>query len=434
MLKRIPLYAKIFLGMFLGIIWGIIAINTGGIQITLDWIKPWGSIFINSLKLIAIPLILVSLIKGIGGISDVSKLSRMGLKTLGLYVLSTIIAVSLGLILVNTLQPGKAFPTEVRENLLSKYQSKTGEFLSKAELTKKSQETEGPLYFIKELVPENIVSAASDNRNMLQVIFFALLFGIAMISVKNKPGVNSVKDFFEGLNEIILKIVDFIMKAAPFGVFALFAAIIVEIEKDNPGQVGSLFIALAGYCATVILGLGIMVFIVYPGLLSIFTKHKFINFLRGIFKAQMLAFSTSSSAATLPVTMDCAERNLGIKKEVSSFVLPIGATINMDGTSLYQGVAAVFIAQAFGMELTIIQQLTIILTATLASIGSAAVPSAGIIMLLIVLESIGVPAAGISLIFAVDRPLDMFRTTVNITGDSAVACVIDYTERKHNNI
>jgi Na+/H+-dicarboxylate symporter len=414
--------------MFLGIIWGIIAIKTGGIDITMDWIKPWGDIFINSLKLIAIPLIFVSLVKGIGGLSDISRLSRIGIKTLGLYLISTIIAISIGLVLVNTLQPGKAFPKEVRDNLLNKYEAKAFEVQSKAEIAKTAQESEGPLYFIKDLVPDNIINAASDNKNMLQIIFFALLFGIAMISVKNSNGVSTVNSFFEGLNHIILKIVDFIMTAAPFGVFALFAAIIVEIERDNPGQTGSLFVALAGYCGTVIIGLAAMVFLVYPGLLSIFSSYKYFSFLKGIFKAQMVAFSTSSSAATLPVTMDCAENNLKIKKEVSSFVLPIGATINMDGTSLYQGVAAVFIAQAFGMELTFIQQLTIILTATLASIGSAAVPSAGIIMLLIVLESIGVPAAGISLIFAVDRPLDMFRTTVNITGDCAVACVVNQSE------
>lgn len=430
MFKRVPLYAKIFLGMFLGLVWGILAINTGGIELTLDWIKPWGTIFINSLKLIAIPLILVSLIKGIGGISDISKLSRMGIKTLGLYLISTIIAISIGLVLVNTFQPGKAFPIEVRESLLHKYELQAGEFLSKAELQKKNQEQEGPLFFVRELIPENIVAAASDNKNMLQVIVFALLFGIALISVKNREGVKTVKNFFDGLNEIILKIVDFIMKAAPFGVFALFAAIIVEIEKDNPGHVFDLFVALAGYCGTVLFGLGLMVFLVYPGLLSFFTKHKYKSFLKGIFRAQMVAFSTSSSAATLPVTMNCAENNLGIRKEISSFVLPIGATVNMDGTSLYQGVAAVFIAQAFGMDLSIMQQLTIILAATLASIGSAAVPSAGIVMLIIVLESIGVPAAGISLIFAVDRPLDMFRTTVNITGDSAIACIIEATEKK----
>ena len=285
-----------------------------------------------------------------------------------------------------------------------------------------SVKEEGPLQFLVDIVPSNIVSSAANNRNMLQVIFFAILFGIAMVILPNEK-TTYVKGFFDGINDIILQIVDIIMLTAPYGVFALLAGLIVDF-----GGSSDLFIALGMYSFTVIIGLLFMIFIVYPTILRFFTKVKFIDFFKAISPAQMLAFSTSSSAATLPVTMERCEEHIGVSKEVSSFVLPLGATINMDGTSLYQAVAAVFIAEAFGYDLTLSAQLTIVLTATLASIGAAAVPGAGMVMLVIVLSAIGIEPEGIALIFAVDRILDMMRTVVNVTGDATVATVVASTE------
>jgi Na+/H+-dicarboxylate symporter len=269
-----------------------------------------------------------------------------------------------------------------------------------------------------DIVPDNIFHGLSDNVNMLQVIFFAILFGVAMI-LAPKEKVKPVKDFFDGANEIILKIVDIIMQFAPLGVFALLASLNIDL---------GLMKALGVYSLNVVLGLTLMIFVIYPIYLKLFTKQKYFTFLKGILPAQILAFSTSSSAATLPVTIDCAEKNLGVSEEVTSFVLPLGATINMDGTSIHQGVSAVFIAQAFAIDLDIGQQLTILITAVLASIGSAAVPGAGIIMLIIVLESVGLDPAGLALILAVDRPLDMLRTVVNVTGDTTVASIVSASE------
>lgn len=426
-MKKLPLYLYIIFGMLLGVGWGVFAIYNGLVDFTIDWIKPWGVIFMKLLKLIAVPLIFVSLVKGISSLTNISQLSKIGFRTIAFYIISTIIAVSIGLLLVNSFSPGKAFPEDVRTELLEKYKN---DIENKQEDVIK-EKNKGPLRFFVDLVPENIVDAASENRRMLEVIFFALIFGIAMVSIP-KEKTTVVKQFFDGLNDIILKLIDIIMWFAPIGVLALMAGIIVEIAGNEPTKTIDIFKALGYYSLTVIIGLLLMILIIYPILLRFFSKTPYFKFLRGIFPAQMLAFSTSSSAATLPVTMECCEENLHIEKKVTSFVLPIGATINMDGTSLYQAVAAVFIAQVFGYDLSLVQQLTIILTATLASIGSAAVPGAGIVMLIIVLESIGVPSAGIALIFAIDRPLDMLRTVVNITGDSTVASIIDYQTEKKN--
>ena len=425
MKKKMPLHIKILLGMLAGIVFGLLAAFFGWIQFTYDWIKPWGDIFINLLKLIAIPLIFVSLVKGISGLTDITRLSKIGFKTIGLYILSTVIAISFGLLLVNTIEPGKAFPADKGEEYKLQYSKDVLEKKEGAHAVNRS-----PLRFFVDIVPENIVDAAGDNSNMLQMIFFAFMFGIAMVMLP-KERMDVVRNFFDGVNDIILKIIDIIMKAAPYGVFALLATLIVEVTGDNIERSLDLFAALGLYSLTVLLGLMLMIILIYPALLRIFTrKISYMEFLKGIFPAQMLAFSTSSSAATLPVTMERCENKLGVPKEISSFVLPIGATVNMDGTSLYQAVAAIFIAQAFGFDLSLAQQLTIVLTATLASIGAAAVPSAGIVMLVIVLESVGVPSEGIALIFAIDRPLDMFRTTVNVTGDSAIATIISKTEDK----
>jgi len=412
-MKKLALHWQIILGMVVGIIFALIMTSfKWGPEFVSDWIKPFGTIFINALKLIAVPLILASLIKGISDLKDISKLSKMGGRTIITYVITTVIAVSIGLGIVNLIKPGGSITEETRNDLIESYSGDANERIAQAEKQKES----GPLQALEDLVPENIFFAASDNGNMLQVIFFAILFGIGLILIpeeKSKP----VKDFFDGFNEVILKLIDLIMLAAPYGVFALLAALVVEAPSTD------LFKALGMYAISVLIGLALMI-VVYTLIVFVFTGKKPGFFFKGISPAQLLAFSTSSSAATLPVTMERVEEHLGVDEEVTSFVLPIGATINMDGTSLYQAVAAVFIAQAFGMDLSFGAQMGIIATATLASIGSAAVPGAGMVMLVIVLAQAGIPEAGLALIFAIDRPLDMCRTVVNVTGDAAVSMMV----------
>ena len=422
-MKNLALHWKIIIGMILGVVFGLLAITVGLDQFTSDWIKPFGTIFINLLKLIAVPLVFASLIKGVASLSDISRLSRIGSRTVALYLTSTVIAVTTGLFIVNTLQPGKYFSEEKRIEFKEKYASKTEAKLDAAAQVK----DQGPLQFLVDIVPQNIVNATSNNRNMLQVIFFALLFGISMIMLPNEKTLY-VKGFFDGVNDVILQIVDLIMLLAPYGVFALLASLMVDFSDGDVNNVIELFSALGFYSLAVVSGLFIMIFLVYPVILKIFTKIKYRDFFKGILPAQILAFSTSSSAATLPVTMERCEDHLGVSNEISSFVLPLGATINMDGTSLYQAVAAVFIAQSFGIDLDLGQQLTIVLTATLASIGAAAVPGAGLVMLVIVLGAVGMDPEGVALIFAVDRILDMLRTVVNVTGDATVALVIASSE------
>lgn len=418
-MKKLELHWQILLGMGLGILFAfILSYFEWGSEFISDWIKPFGTIFINALKLIAVPLILASLIKGVSDLKDISSLSQMGLRTILTYLSTTIIAVSIGLIIVNVFEPGKSIESDTREELVESYGGD-------AELTRQNAEKQkesGPLRALEDLVPDNIFGAASNNSNMLQVIFFAIFFGIGMILIPEKKS-RPIKEFFDSLNEVILKMIDLIMLAAPYGVFALLAALVVEAPSTD------LFVALAYYALCVVGGLLLMIGF-YALIVGIFTKKSPLYFLKGISPAQLLAFSTSSSAATLPVTMERVEEHLGVHRQVSSFVLPIGATINMDGTSLYQAVAAVFIAQAFGIELSFAAQLGIIATATLASIGSAAVPGAGMVMLVIVLGQAGIPEAGLALIFAVDRPLDMIRTSVNVTGDAAVAMLVAKSQDK----
>jgi Na+/H+-dicarboxylate symporter len=420
---RLPLHWKILMGMAAGIGFGLLAVHFGWSVFTTDWVKPFGTIFINLLKLIAIPLIIVSLISGVAGLNDVSKLSKMGLKTIALYLFTTVVAVSTGLVMVNITKPGKLLPAEKALEFQQKFASGVDHRNLEEPLTK------GPLQFLVDIVPSNIFEALTSNASMLQVIFFALLFGVALIMLPLEK-TKAVKNLIDSLNDIVMKMIHLVMLSAPFGVFALIASLMVDVAGNNPGDTIALFGSLGLYALTVILGLVLIIFVIYPLLISTLTDIKFKQFLKGMAPAQLLAFSTSSSAATLPMTMECVEENLGVKKEISSFVLPLGATINMDGTSLYQAVAAVFIAQIYGMDLTFGQQLTIILTATMASIGSAAVPGAGMIMLVIVLTSVGIPTEGIALIFAVDRPLDMLRTVVNITGDATISCMVARSENK----
>lgn len=423
-MKKIALHTQIIIGLILGLAVGLLFIQLGlPAEFVLDYIKPIGTIFINCLKMIAVPLVLASLIVGVANLGDVAKLGRIGGKTIVAYLSTTVVAVSFGLILVNVFQPGKSLPTSTRDNLMALYDSNVTSRTTAAE----SLKNQSPLQPIVDMVPENIFAAASNNGSMLQVVFFALLVGIALLQIPAKKG-TPVIAFFDGLNDVIIKIVGFIMLLAPYGVFALMASLIVEITGEDPDSALSLLLALLKYSLVVLFGLALMILLVYPLILKVFTKVNYLDFFRALRPAQLLAFSTSSSSATLPVTMKQVEEELGISEEVSSFVLPLGATINMDGTCLYQGVAAVFIAQALGLDLSISQQLMIVLTATLASIGSAGVPGAGLIMLIIVLESIDVPAAGLALILAPDRILDMFRTVVNVTGDAMVCSVVASSE------
>ncbi len=412
-MRNLALHWKIIIGMVLGVaIGGLASMVSWGSGFVSDWIKPFGTIFINSLKLIAMPLILASLIKGVSDLKDISKLSTIGGRTILIYLCTTVLAVLIGLVLVNTIAPGNSIKESTRNELMSAYENDAAKKQSAAA----KQQESGPLQALVDIVPSNIFDATTNNRNMLQVIFFALFFGIGIILIpeeKSRP----VKAFFDSFNSVILKLIDIIMLASPYGVFALLAALVVESPSLD------LFKALGAYSLTLVFGLALMI-VIYVILVKVFTGVSPKYFMNGIAPAQLLAFSTSSSAATLPVTMERVEKHLGVDKEVSSFVLPIGATINMDGTSLYQAVAAVFIAQAFGLGLSIEVQLGIILTATLASIGAAAVPGAGMVMLVIVLGQAGIPEAGLALIFAVDRPLDMCRTITNVTGDAAVSMLV----------
>jgi Na+/H+-dicarboxylate symporter len=458
-MKKLALHWKIIIGLVLGIIWALLSSKLGWSEFTIDWIAPFGTIFINLLKLIAVPLVLVSIISGVANIGDPKSLGRMGGKTLLAYLLTTLFAVSLGLVLVNVIQPGKLIDDQSRiDNRISyeiwassqgrqikdgvnylqdpafferakKISSLSHEALKdasvaeKMETAQKTKETT-PLQPLVDIVPENFFFSLSDNGLMLQIIFFGIFFGICLLLIPNEKS-KPLTDFMDSAMEVFLKMVDLVMQAAPFFVFALLAGVVSKMAGDDIGKVYEIFKGLSWYSLTVFLGLMLMIFIVYPLILKIFVRRiPYRGFFKAMAPAQTLAFSTSSSAATLPVTMECVEENLGVDQKITSFVLPIGATVNMDGTCLYQAVAVVFLAQLHMIDLTLGQQLTIVLTATLASIGSAAVPSAGLVMLIIVLESVGLNPAWIAIIFPVDRILDMFRTVVNVTGDATVSTVI----------
>jgi len=418
-MKNLALHWKILIGMVLGILFGLgMTTINGGAQFIANWINPFGTIFVKLLKLIAVPLIIASLVKGISDLKDISKFKNIGLRTIGIYIVTTVIAISIGLLLVNIVQPGNGISEETITKLTDTYANSGGVQSKIAEASK--QKSSGPLQFLVDMVPDNALKAMSENKSMLQVIFFTIFLGISMLLIGEKRA-KPLKDFFDSLNEVVLKMVDLIMLFAPYAVFALLANVVVSSNDPD------LLVALLKYAMTVVGGLLLMITF-YMIFVSIFTKKNPLWFLKQLSPAQLLAFSTSSSAATLPVTMERVEEHIGVDKEVSSFVLPVGATINMDGTSLYQAVAAVFIAQALGFELSFVDQLMIVLTALLASIGSAAVPGAGMVMLVIVLEAVNFPAdklaIGLALIFAVDRPLDMCRTVVNVTGDATVSALV----------
>ncbi|WP_421873453.1 dicarboxylate/amino acid:cation symporter [Marinoscillum sp.] len=466
-MKKLPLHVKIIIGLILGIIYAFISSAMGWNEFTINWIDPFGTIFIRLLKFIAVPLVLFSIISGVSGLSDVTKLGRLGAKTLGIYLITTVSAVAVGLLLVNMIKPGDYIDNDQRVKNRISYElwvnETTGvkpkdnkDFLSdpkyadvvaevtndpdyaapKTDISDKMAAAEQtkdapPLQFIVDMVPENIIESIANNKLMLQVIFFAIFFGVTLVLIpqdKAKP----VIDFINGANEVFLKMVELVMKAAPFFVFALLAGVIAKMA-DSPAEVFEIFKGLGSYSITLLIGLAFMIFVFYPLIGVVFIKKlDYKKFFRNISPAQFLAFSTSSSAATLPVTMECVEENMGVSKNIASFVLPVGATVNMDGTSLYQAVAVVFLAQMHMVDLSLAQQLTIVLTATLASIGAAAVPSAGLIMMIIVLQSVGLNPAWIAIIFPVDRILDMCRTVVNVTGDATVATLIASSEGELN--
>ena len=423
-MKSLPLHTKILIGMTLGLVFGLIGMQSEWLAgFTIDFIKPIGTIFIRSLKMIAVPLVLASLIIGVANIGDISKLSRMGGKTLAIFVVTTVISITIGLGLVAIFKPGHKLSESTRMDLMAEFDANAEGKISFAEQV----QSRGPLDPLVNMVPDNIFLAATNNSSMLQVVFFAILVGVALLKIPKESG-STVLHFFNGLNDVIVKIVQFIMLIAPYGVFALIAALIIEIAGDEPSRVWELLYALLWYIITVVVGFLAMMAVIYPLLIQYFSNIKYLNFFKGMRPAILLGFSTSSSTATLPVTMDRVEKHLGVSNEVSSFVLPLGATINMNGTSLYQGVSAVFIAQALGLSMPLSAQIMIVLTATLAAVGTAGVPGAGLVMLVVVLEAVGIPAAGIALIMAPERILDMLRTMVNVTGDASVSVVVASTE------
>ena len=413
--KRLPLYAKILIGMALGVGLGLLGVVFHFETFIHHWIGPFGTIFLRLLKLIAVPLVLVSLIIGVVNLRDVKNLSRIGLKTILVYVCTTILAVSIGLAMVNLMKPGAYFPKDKQSEFMQRYE----QTLAQKETAMQEVQDQSPLQFLVDVVPENAFMAFGDNAKMLQIIFFALLFGVAIVCVGTKKA-GSIVRFFNQLNLVLLKIIDFIMAFAPIGVFALMADLIVSYSGD-----AGIFSSLGMYALTVMVALAVIVFVVHPLLLKLFTKKSWKEFFKAAFPVQMLAFSTSSSAATLPLTMERTRNELGVSEEVSSFVLPVGVTINMDGTSCYQAVAAVFLAQVLGLDLSFGQMLLILATATISSIGTPGIPGGSMVMLMIVLDSVGIPIEGLALILGIDRPLDMLRTVVNVTGDMTVASLVD---------
>lgn len=464
-MKKIPLHWKIMIAMVLGIIWALISGTFGLNDFTRDWIDPFGKIFINCLKFIAIPLVLFSIVSGVTGMGDPTKLGKIGLKTLLLFLVTTVTSISLGLIIVNLVKPGVQTDEKIRmenrltyeiwatqsgielkdsqralenadpklkekieKKLAADMQSEDYQALAVKNEQAKATST-SPLQPLVDIVPENLIIALGDGKLMLQVIFFALFFGIALALLPREK-VGGVVAFFEGMNEVFVKMVHIIMIAAPFFVFCLMAGVLAK-SADSIDQLFMIFKQLGSYALVVVAGLAILLFGFYPLLLRVFgVRISYTAFFKGMSPAQFLAFSTSSSAATLPVTIECVDKNLKVPKSIYDFVLPIGATVNMDGTSLYQAVAVVFLAQYHDVDLSLMQQIGIIGTATLASIGAAAIPSAGLIMLMIVLTSVGLNPLWVALIMPVDRILDMCRTTVNVTSDATVSAIIAKMEEK----
>jgi proton glutamate symport protein len=412
-LPRLQLYTKILIALVLGAVFGLAANRFGFSTFVVTYIKPVGSAFIRLISMVVVPLVFASLLVGTASLKDIRALGRIGAKTIAYYMCTTAIAVSIGLLLTSVVRPGSTLPEQARKNLVSDAGAQ------KDLPVQASREKSSIKDLLLNIIPTNPIKAMTEGQ-MLQIIFFALLAGVCVTLIPAERG-QPVIDFFKAVNDIIVKMVHVIMKTAPYGVFALIAAVIADF---GPG----ILLNLLKYSAVVLLGLAIHLLVTYGLVLKIFTRMNVRSFFRGIRPAQMVGFCTSSSNATLPVTMDCTAKNLGVPAHIGSFTLPLGATINMDGTALLQGVATAFLAQIYGIDLGFTQQLTVVLTATLASIGTAGIPSAGIVMLAIVLDSVGVPLQGIGIILGVDRFLDMCRTIVNVTGDAVCAVVVASTE------
>jgi Na+/H+-dicarboxylate symporter len=379
----------------------------------ITWISPVGDLFMRLIKMVIVPLVFASLLVGVAGLGDVRKLGRLGSRTLGLYLMTTAGAVTIGLMLAHIIQPGNFVAEKDRAALVASFES--------AAESKMDAAAEAPSFVenVLSIIPSNPMESLASG-DMLQIIFFAFIFGIALTMLEAKRA-TQVITLLDTVQHAMILIIHMVMAVAPFGVAALIAKVV--------GQSGvSILSALAVYAITVIIGLGLLATLIYGGLVRFVAKLPFVQFLKAARPAQLIAFSTSSSSATLPITLECAEENLGISKSVSSFVIPLGSTVNMDGTALYQGVAAIFIAQVFEVDLSFGAELGIVFAATAASIGAAGVPGAGMITLAMVLTSAGIPAVGVALILGVDRLLDMFRTAVNVTGDLAVTAVMAVSE------
>ena len=412
---KIPFYIQILIGMAIGVAIGFVAIGFGAEEFINDWIRPLGKLFIKALVLIAVPLVFITLMKGIIDLKDTSSLSRLGGRTIIIYLTTTIFAVLIGMGLALLIRPGEM----VDDHLVADMGQKYGETALSIQQKQADTVDGGPLRFLDDIVPSNIFQSLSDNGKMLQIIFFALVFGVAVLSIpyeKKRPLVVLI----DSLNEAIMRIVGYVIACAPVGVAALMAGLVVDFNGD-----GSVFAALGVYAVNVIAGLMFLLLVFYPTIAHFFGGVGYGHFIKSLYPLQLFAFSTSSSAASLPFTFATTQGKMGVSREVSSFVLPIGTTINMDGTSCYQTIATLFIAQALGIDLTITQLLTIIAMTTLSSIGTPAIPGGSYVILAMVLTSVGIPAESLALIIGIDRPLDMLRTAVNVTGDVTVAVIMD---------
>ena len=453
------LHQKILLGMGLGLAWAIGSAFAGGAQFTADFIAPFGTLFINALKLIAVPLVLFSIIDGVGQVGDPRALGRIGGKTLGLYLITTLAAILMGVFVVNLIKPGFTASEEQRMENRRGFEawlhatgkpSPDGQWLTDATAADASTAVDtglneqiasvessgrGPLEWIHEMVPSNVFEALSAG-SMLQIIVFAIFFGVVLVLMPREH-TDRLRPLIAQLSGVFIHMVIVVMKGAPFFVFALMAGTLTQLTGDDPDRLPNLLQTYGTYMVTVLLGLAVLLVTMYPTLVWLATRKygwswwkSFQFFFRGMRPAQLLAFSTSSSAATLPVTLECVNDNLKVDEQVSQFTLPIGATVNMDGTSLYQAVAVIFLAQFHFVDLSIAQQAMIVITAVAASVGAAAIPSAGLIMLIMVLDAVGLNPAWIALIFPVDRILDMCRTVVNVTSDAAVALHVAASEKQ----
>ncbi len=406
---KLQLYTQILIGMLCGVLVGLCAHHWAFSEQVQAYVKPLGTLFIKLITMIIVPLVFASLVVGTASLDNIRQLGRMGVKTMAFYMGTTVIAISGGLLLANVMQPGRGLSPETKTQLLEQSQGTVD--------THKIKLAEKPALvdLLLDIVPRNPIRAFIDG-NMLQVIFFALLFGICLALIPDAESA-TVKRFFEGINAVMIQIVHGVMRLAPYGVFALMSAVIADLGAGILG-------VLMKYVVTVIVGLLLHMMLIYPLAIRLMSRLKVRDFFQGIRPAQLIAFSSGSSSATLPVTIECAHKNLGVPMKIGSFVLPLGATINMDGTALFHGVSALFISQVYGLDLTFAQQLTVVVTATLASIGTAGTPGAGMVTLAIVLQSIGIPVEGIGLILGVERLVDMCRTAVNVTGDACCAAVV----------